>query len=270
MSQWHAHNSTLAFHTLHIGQRDTRIFPYLVSSAIFYSLPLSQTRSLYLFPLSLFHPTPVRFRRCRRLLPCPWQVKYRLLPPTYTHPHPQCPICFLIQVQKQWCSYELRNLFLNSTNVLLHHIKYRLLPCRRLQCVFPFTVCTPPQEPPLQSLRHLVLETYQDPDHAGGDHPCFCAEKQHRLDHSFKEKSLHLRHFYLPANNPCQPPPHRLRLFQVSDYRRTIVVRLWNHLAQVFEGIFHKKTWQKWTFIWVCTAYEFLSFWHCHKDLYLV
>ena len=65
----------------------------------------------------------------------------------------------------------------------------------------------------------------QDPAHAGGDHPSFCAENQYQMDHGSKEKSGYPWHRPLPSDNPCQLLSHRLRLSQVSDYRRKIIVR---------------------------------------------
>ena len=41
-----------------------------------------------------------------------------------------------------------------------------------------------------QSPCHLVLETPQDPSHAGVNHPSICTKEQHRLDGGFKESFL--------------------------------------------------------------------------------
>ena len=59
-----AHNRVVVFHTLHIFQRDTKICPYLVNFATFYTLLLSQLRgssvlTLLHFILSDHHrPSP--------------------------------------------------------------------------------------------------------------------------------------------------------------------------------------------------------------------
>ena len=92
VSQWHAHSTVVVFHTMHRGLRDTRLFLYLVSVAALYSLLMSQPRSLPLFLLSLCHTIPVCFLRRLCCLPCPCQVKSRLLPPPKPHPCPWCPL----------------------------------------------------------------------------------------------------------------------------------------------------------------------------------
>ena len=74
-----------------------------------------------------------------------------------------------------------------------------------------------------------------------GDHPYLCAEKEHQLDHGFKEKSGHQRRRPLPAENPHQPLPHTLCLCQVFNYRRPIIVCCWDHPPQVFERVSHLK-----------------------------
>ena len=61
VSQWRAHNRAVVSHTLNICQRDTRLYPYLVSfSLLYYYLSLSQPNSLSLFfPATLIpHPLP--------------------------------------------------------------------------------------------------------------------------------------------------------------------------------------------------------------------
>ena len=88
MSWWRSHSRVVVFHTPHRGQRVTRICPYLVSfSTFYYSLPLSQNRSLTLFPLSVSPPILIRVCRCRlrRPLPGPFQVYLCLIPPLHLH-----------------------------------------------------------------------------------------------------------------------------------------------------------------------------------------
>ena len=148
MYQWRVHSRAVVFHTLHRGQGYTILCPYLVSSATFYYLHLSQTRSLPLSPLSLFHPIPVRFCRRRCRLPCPCQVKSCLLPQPHLHLCLRCPLRTFTQSQKWSRSYELRNHILTYPNVLFHRLKSRLLPCRRCRCVFQFTTCLLPLETP--------------------------------------------------------------------------------------------------------------------------
>ena len=60
-----------------------------------------------------------------------------------------------------------------------------------------------------------------------------------RSEESFKEKSGHPRRRPLPAENLHQPLPQHLRLCQVSDYHRTIIVCRWYHPTQVFERGYH-------------------------------
>ena len=61
VSQLNAHSRAVVLHTLHRCQRDTRLYPYIVSfSLLYYYLPLSHPSSLSLFfPATLIpHPLP--------------------------------------------------------------------------------------------------------------------------------------------------------------------------------------------------------------------
>ena len=51
VSQWCAHSRAVVFHTLHRGQRDTSLYPYLVNfSTLYFYLLFSQPRSLPILP----------------------------------------------------------------------------------------------------------------------------------------------------------------------------------------------------------------------------
>ena len=147
MSQWRANSREVVFHTLKRGQRDTRLCTYLVSFSTLYYLPLSQTRSLPIYPLSLLHPIPVLLRYHLCSIPCPCQVKSHLPPIPNPHLSPRFTLRLLTQVQKRSCSYELRDRVLPSPNLLFHRLKSRLLPCHHCWGVFPFTVCPLTSEP---------------------------------------------------------------------------------------------------------------------------
>ena len=58
VSWWYAHSRAVVFHTLYRGQRDTRLCPYLVSTATLYYLPLYQPKSLTIFPCHFYIPSP--------------------------------------------------------------------------------------------------------------------------------------------------------------------------------------------------------------------
>ena len=63
--QCHAHSWEVAFHTMYRGQRGTIICPLLVNFAtLYFSLPLSQYRSLSISPPQLLSPLLLRHRRC--------------------------------------------------------------------------------------------------------------------------------------------------------------------------------------------------------------
>ena len=88
VSQCSAHIKAVVFHSLHIVQKYTIIYTYLVSFATLYSLPLSQPGSitcLSSFVTFTFHPLPI-------LLPpppSPWPLSGLCLPASTTASPPE-------------------------------------------------------------------------------------------------------------------------------------------------------------------------------------
>ena len=134
MSQWHAHNRVVMFHTLHRGQRDTLICPYLVNCATLYPVLFPQLREsymliflLYSYSLSSSYSSAYAATSAVSLEPVrPNPTCYHHLIPTRA---PPLPLCRLSQVQKRLRHNILRNRILYSPNVGLQWIKLRLLPC---------------------------------------------------------------------------------------------------------------------------------------------
>ena len=126
---WLAHIRAVVFHTLHRGQRDTRICPYLVTFAKLYFL-CRCTRP------GVFIPPP---RHCTPSYSSASATAFYLAPvrsiPALSHHRiptpPRCSIRILTQVQNRPRSYELRGRFLPSPNVFLHRLETRLLYCHR-------------------------------------------------------------------------------------------------------------------------------------------
>ena len=79
----------------------------------------------------------------------------------------------------------------------------------------------------------------QDPSHVGGNHSCFCAENQYRLNHVLKEKSGQPWLRPLPDEDPRHPLPHHPHLCQVSDHHQQIVVQCRYQPPQVSTGGHH-------------------------------
>ena len=70
----HAHNEAVAFHTMNRGQRDTRLYPYLVKFAHFYPFLLSHLRGSSVLtppPPPLFLHPVLACRRRFCYIPCP-------------------------------------------------------------------------------------------------------------------------------------------------------------------------------------------------------
>ena len=82
--QWHAHNTAVVFHTLHKGQRDTRLCSLISYRSLCCTLTfaLSRKSSIILSP-SLFSPVP--FHHCRFRFLQPRQVNSHLFP--QLHPY---------------------------------------------------------------------------------------------------------------------------------------------------------------------------------------
>ena len=58
MSQCRAHSRAVVFHTLHVGQRDTRLCTYLINCTTLYLLPLSQIQESSILILLLYSSIP--------------------------------------------------------------------------------------------------------------------------------------------------------------------------------------------------------------------
>ena len=171
---------------------------------LYYCLLLYDSRSLSTSPPpSILPPILVYTRRRHLHLPGPCKIYTLFLPSTQPHPQPQCSLCIITQVQKWLRIYELRSCVIPSLDILFHRLESCFPSWRLRQVVFQFCFSPFPQEPPYQPLCKLVLENPQDPAHTGGDHPIFCAENQHQLDYSFKEKSEYPRPLPLPDENSC-------------------------------------------------------------------
>ena len=169
MYRWRVHTTLVVSHTLHRGQRDTRLCPYLaIFDLLYYSLPLSQRRSLPHFPPSMFPPTVVRVCSHRCPLPFHYQLYTCLIPPQHPHPHRWFSIRLPTQVQNLSCSYELPDHVLPTLNIFFSRLESSLFSSCSLQGVFPFSVVPSMWESPCQPLRHLVQEPPQVPGPCGG------------------------------------------------------------------------------------------------------
>ena len=137
--RWRAYSRAVVFHTLHIGQRDTRLCPYLINCATFYALPLPHIRESSVLTPLLYSSSPsssassaaavVSIYPARSMPDC---FHYRI--PTRS---PLLPLRRLTEVQKRLRSNILCDCILPSLNVCIHWIKHCLRSCGLRQGLLP-------------------------------------------------------------------------------------------------------------------------------------
>ena len=147
------------FQNLHRGQRDTRLFPYLIHYDTLYPLILPQFQEYSVSKSSLLF-LPIIVRLCRRFcrLPCPRKINIRLFPPPHPHLCPLLTLCCLVEVHKRSCRNVLRVRILPSQDVCLHYLKPHLRSRRLCQGVIPLPASLLLREPPCKSQFRLLME----------------------------------------------------------------------------------------------------------------
>ena len=115
MPRWRKHSMSLVFHTLHRGQIDTTLCPYLINYTTLYPLPFPQIwESSILTPFFtlLAHPCSPP----PPLLPSPLPLKINnlMFPPPHSYPFPLLPFQCLTEIQKRLCSNVLCDRILPS------------------------------------------------------------------------------------------------------------------------------------------------------------
>ena len=229
----HAHSRVVVFHTQHIGQRDTRLFPLISYRSLIFTLYCcSVPRLLFYFLLSIFSPVPSR--RLRWFFPRPRQVNSLLFPPPHPYSRPRSPFISLTQVY-QWLRRDVlcdrvlpppdvflhcqepRLLLAVATEVYLHFL-YRIL--RGIRPVSRLTnwVWNPPRALPM----HGVTTQVSDPKRS-----TVCTT-------DLKNNPDTRGAAPLSAEDAQHPPPKIPCPGQVLHHRRPLVVLRRDHQPQVF------------------------------------
>ena len=178
MSQWCDHIRAVVLHNLHRVQRDAILCPCLAYFANLYLFLFPHLRgSSVLIPL-LYSSIPsvsasaadnsVSTSPSSSITAC---SQHRI--PTHS---PPLPLRRLAQVQNWSRRNILHDRILPPLNVGFHRLKTHLLSRRLRQVILPPSIQPLMWYPPRQFPCHLVLETPQDPSHAGGNHPRLCTK----------------------------------------------------------------------------------------------
>ena len=239
-SQWRAHSRKMVFHTLNRGQRDTRLFTYLLSFAtLFCSLPLSHSRSLFSFPSSLFLPS----------LSSPAVAAAVSLAPansipswSYHRTPTHSPGVIFVSSHKvrsncvamDWATvFYLLQMYASITSdtassisavakVYSHFMYVCCCGSLPVNCLATWS-WNPSQNRPMQGVTTQVSA------------PKFSTDWTMALKKNMDNRGVSP----LPAENTFQPLPHSLRILQDSEYHWPITDCRWYQPPQLFERDYH-------------------------------
>ena len=239
VSQWRAHSRVVVLHTLHRGQRDTRICPYLINCTNFYPLTFPHLReSSVLIPL-LYFSIPSLSASVSDVSLAP----SRSIPNCFHHRIPPRSPWFLSAASQRSRSgrvsiYCASVLFLRQIYVFIgSNPASALSTFSEVYSQFPYILCR--RSHPVSRRATWHWKPPMNLPMKGGNHPRLHTKEQHQWDGEFKERYGHPWPCHLPDQYPYCPPPNGPGLCHIPCHRRPVIIRRWYHSPQILEGQDH-------------------------------